>query len=197
MTGLEMCLCAAQNSVHQTESTFLNRSKRRSTAQWYFPFKCSLLSVDWKNIGLNHYPLALFMECGVVEKTNEATKLKPNAFKNFLLIGIQERRGVTHGAMTWVRIYMVQNNLHRVPQAEGNWGFNVYTFLLKILSKRYYTFQAPPKSRFWTNFISLPLNACLLYTLSAIYIFLVFPRTLKRGRTLTLFCCLPSSSRLG
>jgi len=34
LTGLEMCLCAVKNSVHQVQSTFLNRSNRRSTVQW-------------------------------------------------------------------------------------------------------------------------------------------------------------------
>ena len=39
---LEMCLCAVQNSVQPAQSTFLNRSNRRLTVQWYFPFKCSV-----------------------------------------------------------------------------------------------------------------------------------------------------------
>jgi len=36
LAGLEMCLCAVQNSVYQAQSTFLNRSNSRSMIQWLF-----------------------------------------------------------------------------------------------------------------------------------------------------------------
>jgi len=59
LTGLEMCLCAVQNSLHEVQSTFLNWSNRRSTLRWCFPFKSSLLKL--------HTPKTLLLETDLLE----------------------------------------------------------------------------------------------------------------------------------